>query len=99
MKLTVFATLFVLIGKSFVSLILNNLSLIFQINLYLIASFAGLGEAVKCYACTSGIKGCDDPFDKNANIQTTDCASSCLVISFKLLINIFMPKINNNFKN
>ncbi len=82
MKLAILATLFVLISKSFDSLILNNLNLIFQINLYLIAAFAGVSEAVKCYQCTSEDSGCNDPFDKNAKIPTTDCASGCYVIFY-----------------
>ena len=78
MKLALLATLFVLIGKSSVSLILNNLNLIFQINLYLIAAFAGMSEARKCYQCTSEDSGCNDPFN-DVNLPITDCSSGCLV--------------------
>ena len=38
-----------------------------------------MSEAVKCYQCTSQNGNCDDPFDKNANVQTADCAGGCLV--------------------
>ncbi len=40
-----------------------------------------MSEATKCYDCNSlQNPKCADPFDKNANLPTTDCPNGCQVI-------------------
>merc|ERR1712179_506529 len=40
-------------------------------------------EAVKCYVCSAvDGKACNDPFDKNANVQTQDNCATCSKAKF-----------------